>query len=337
VVRAIQQPEVIAEYRRVYKLPRKDDKSRRVPFEFSFKVIDDKDVDAFSLAGGPIYVSKALLDYTPSDDELAAVLSHECAHVAFHHVEQLIRKQKKVNSAQLWGLLATIVAGAAGGGAMASAASNLLIGGQLVTIAMTSGYGRELETEADRVGLMTMKYTPYQPLAMMTFMQKLASDQILHGNPDGGILQSHPFANQRVTAIRKLLVDQGQSVDQGAQRQVSGAFRVEAVPVVKAGQERAELRLNGNLLYLVAASDGKDGPIARAQRMAQQIEQLFHENVTFNDVRLSPDKRAVWMKGVAVIQVLPEDATAAGNTAVADKAYKQIINALSNEKLSSKG
>jgi predicted Zn-dependent protease len=335
VVAAIQRPDIAAEYRRVYKLPRKDDKSRRVPFEYIFKVVDaPKEVNAFSLAGGPIYVTTGLLNYTVSDHELAAVLAHECSHVAFHHVEQLVRKQKKVNAAQMWGLLATVIAGAAGGGAAAAAASNLLIGGQLVSIAMTSGYGRDLETEADRIGLLALRHTQYQPLAMMTFMQKLSRDHQLHGSPDAGIFQSHPFANERVNAIRKELIAQGKAVDLGAQREVSGAFRVEAVPMVSAGREQAELRLNGQRLYLVAAGENGQSPIARAQRMAKQLEQLFHESITFNDVRLSPDKRAVWMKGVAVIQVYPEDASAGGEE-VADKAYKRIMQAMWQEKLSS--
>ena len=147
LVRSFERPEIIAEYKRVYKLPKKEDNARRVPFEFSFKVLDTaKEVNAFSLPGGPIYVTKGLLNYATSDHELAAVLAHECTHATFHHMEQLLRKQKKLSSAQLLGLLATIAVGVAGGGAAAGAAGNLLMGAQLVSIATLSGYGRELES-----------------------------------------------------------------------------------------------------------------------------------------------------------------------------------------------
>src|SRR5262249_439382 len=53
-------------------------------FNYSFRVVDDKDVNAFSLPGGFIYVNKGLLDYVHSDDELAGVLAHEVAHAAHH-------------------------------------------------------------------------------------------------------------------------------------------------------------------------------------------------------------------------------------------------------------
>jgi predicted Zn-dependent protease len=335
VLAAIQREDIVAEYKRVYHLPRPEDHSRRVPFEFSFKVVDTtKEINAFSLSGGPVYVTKGLMDYATSDDELAAVLAHEVSHVMFHHVEQLMKKQKKVQSAQLIGLLATLIAGAAGGGAMASAAGNIMMAGQLVSLATMTGYGRELESEADRVGVHALAGTRYSPVAMMTFMQKLARDERLRGNPDNGILQDHPYSNERVTSIRKELTEIGYRVDPGTQRQVSGSFRVEAVSQRLNGQEVGEVRLNGNLLFIAAAGEGDLGPAERARKIARQMEDLFLQNVTFNDVVQTPDKGAVLMKGVPVIRPYPEDAAVMGSAAaVTERAYKEILRALWREKL----
>lgn len=337
VVQAIQRSDVLAEYRRVYQVPKKDDRSKRVPFEFSFKVVDTtKEINAFSLAGGPIYVTKGLMDYTSSDHELGAVLAHECAHVAYHHVEQLVRKQKKINSTQIWGLLAAVIAGGLGGGAAASAAGNVLMAGQLVSIATLTGYGRELEHEADRIGVRAMSGTKYHPLGMLTFMQKLARDDRLRGNPElrAGIFQSHPYSNERVAAIRKEVEALGYRADTGAERQVSGDFRVVVSPHALNGKEAAELRLAGTVLYVVAA--GEDGLTApdRAHKIARQIEALFADNLTYNDVRQSPDKTALLLKGIPVIRVLPEDAAAAGTPAAAtERAYNAIMRALLREQL----
>jgi predicted Zn-dependent protease len=335
VCQAIQRTEIIAEYKRVYKLPRREDRARRVPFEFTFKVVDaPKEINAFSLAGGPIYVSKELMDYATSDDELAAVLAHECAHVAYHHVEQLVKKQNTLNKAQLWGLLAAVIAGAAGGGAAASAASNVLLGAQLVSVATLSGYGRELEHEADRIGVRALAGTKYHPLGMLTFMRKLARDDHLRGNPDPGIYQSHPYSNERVTAIRKEVKALGYPTDPGTERRVSGTFRVEVSPQQLNGRNVCELRLNGNLLFVVAAGEGDAAPAERAQRMAALIQNLFIENLTFNDVKQSPDKGMVLLKGIPVIRVYSEDAAVAGSIAAAsDRAYNQILRALWKEKL----
>src|SRR5439155_564289 len=55
IVQAFNRPEIIAEYRKLYHMPHAEDKSRRVPFEFTFKAVDStKEINAFSLAGGSV-------------------------------------------------------------------------------------------------------------------------------------------------------------------------------------------------------------------------------------------------------------------------------------------
>jgi Zn-dependent protease with chaperone function len=344
VVRAMERTEVIRELQRVYNLPKRGDKSRRVPFEWSFKVVDGprverpggggREINAFSLAGGPIYFTRGLMDYAPSDHELAAVLAHECAHVAFHHVEQLVKKQRKASQQQIWTLLAALLIGAAGGGQAGAAASNVAIGAQLVSIATLTGYGRELEHEADRVGVLALAGTDYHPLGMLTFMQKLARDDHFRGNPDYGIFQSHPYSNERVAALKKQLVALGYKTDPGTQRAVSLAFRVTTEPTRIMDRPAIDLRLNGNLLYTVVAGDGDLTPAQRATRMASQIEGLFYDNLTYNDVKRSPDKSMLLLKGIPVIRVFSEDAAVAGSPeAATERAYREIIRALLKEQI----
>lgn len=335
VMEAMSEPRIAAEYRRVYKLPRKDDKSRRVPFEYSFKVVDTtKEINAFALPGGPIYVTRGLMDYVGSDHELAGVLAHECAHVAFHHSEQMIRKANKSRGTQLWALLATIIAGAAGGGSALSAAGNIFLGSQYVMQAAMSGYSQDLESEADRIGVLALTDTSYNPLGMLTFMEKLARDDNRRGNPDFGIYQSHPYSNQRAAAIKKELLALGYRIDPGAVRQVNGSFRTEVEPLRKDGQEAAEVRLNGKLVFLVVAGEDNLTPRERANRIAARLSAMFSESLGFNDVRKSPDGTAVLLKGIPVIRVYPEDAAAAGGTeAAVDRAYKEIMRALIAEQL----
>lgn len=336
VVDAIERPEIAEEYKRVYRLTGRGDKSRRVPFEFNFKLVDtSKEINAFSLAGGPVYVTRGLMDYTASDDELASVLAHECAHVAFHHVQQLTKKEKKANAAQIWGLLATVLAGAAGGGQAAAAASNLLVTSQLVSIATLTGYGRELETEADRIGVMALRGTKYNPLGMMTFMQKLSRDERLRGNPDGGIFQSHPYSSERVAACKHELEQFGIATDSAAQRKVGGVFRVQVVPTRFNGKDATDIKLNDGLVFTVVAGEGTASAQERAERIAKQMETMFIENLTFNDVKQSADKSTVFFRGQPLIKVYPEDAAVMGGSAesVTERAYKEVIKALWREKL----
>src|SRR5436853_7602108 len=122
-------------------------------------------------------------------------------------------------------MLAAVIAGAAGGGQVASAASNVLAAGQLVQIATMTGYSRRLEAEADRVGVEALVDSKYNPVAMLTLMQKLARDERLRGNPDYGIFQDHPYSNERVAAIKTQLEKLHFATDTGTQRKVSGSFR----------------------------------------------------------------------------------------------------------------
>lgn len=335
VLRGIQSPKVIAEYKREYHLPRKDDHSKRVPYEFNFKVLDTtREINAFSLAGGPMYVTRGLLDATTSDDELAAVLAHECTHTCFHHVEQMMRKERKIQTAQIWTMLAAVIAGAAGGGAAAAAASNVALGSQFVGIAAMTNFSRDLETEADRIGVMALTNTHYSPVAMLTFMQKLEHQDDLHANPNYGIYMDHPYTNERVDAIRKQLMTLGYQVDPGTLRAVSRRFKVTATPLRKDGKDVAELRLNGNLMMTVVAPEGGLDPVERGERMAKELESLFAQNVTFNDVRMNSEKSAVLLRGIPVVKVLPADGAAGGGvTVVAEKVQSEIIRALWKEKL----
>jgi len=335
VLRAMEREEIIADYKKTYRLPKREDRALRVPFEFTFKVVDaPKEVNAFSLAGGPIYVTTALMDYAPSDHELAGVLAHECAHVSYHHVEQLVKKQKKASAAQLWGMLAAVIAGVAGGGRALSSAVPVLAGAQLVSVATLTGYGRELEHEADRVAVVALARTSYHPGGMLTFMQKLARDDRLRGNPDLGIYQSHPFTNERVDALRKHMATAGFAADQAALRKVSSVFRVAAMPQRVQGRDVVELRLGGNLLFIVAAGDGERSAAERAQNMVRQLETLLADNLSASDVRQSADGSVLTLKGIPVFRVLPEDAAVAGSAAEAtERAKNEILRALLQEKL----
>ena len=70
-------------------------------FQYVFKIVDDKDVNAYCMPGGFVYVCKGLLDKVRSDDELAGVLAHEISHAAHHHILKLLKEQSKIQKATL--------------------------------------------------------------------------------------------------------------------------------------------------------------------------------------------------------------------------------------------
>src|SRR4026209_1971954 len=121
----------------------------RVPgprFPYQARVVDATEINAFSLPGGYIYVNRGLIQAVRSEDELAAVIAHEMAHVAERHgTEQATRAYGAQAGVSL---LARLLAGRdrrLGPGEQ--------IAGALGVNALFLKFGREAENEADRVGL----------------------------------------------------------------------------------------------------------------------------------------------------------------------------------------
>jgi Zn-dependent protease with chaperone function len=102
--------------------------------------------NASAMANGAIWVFTGLMD-TMSDDEMAVVLGHELAHYTHEHVR---RNASRGTLAQILGVGAAVAASQIGD---ATAQQAVALGGQLGLSAFMSGYSRDLEDQADRVGL----------------------------------------------------------------------------------------------------------------------------------------------------------------------------------------
>jgi predicted Zn-dependent protease len=314
IIAATKSQEIVEEYLKRYHMPRPNDRSKRVPFEFRFHLVQSKtprkEVNAFSFAGGPVYVTTDLMEYARSDDELAAVLGHEVAHVCFHHVAQLVNRQAKAQKGMIWAALASIMLGVGGA---ATEAAGALYGAQLYSIAKLSGYGRDLEREADRVGIDLLTHTSYSPVGMLTFMKKLARDEARRGDPDFGIYQSHPYSSERTELIEDRLRELKIAFDPATQRRIGNSFVVEVRREQEAGQQLGEVRLNGRLMCRLAEPGDETSAYERAQQVARQLDDLFLErNITIRDLRVAEDGATLLARGRPLLTILPGDARLAG-------------------------
>lgn len=206
--------------------------SRLSAFEYTFKVVKDDDVNAFSVPGGFIYVNEGLLKDVQSDDELAAVLAHEIAHAAHRHLVTLMKEKNKVDILSLPLLLAAVLG-------KGREAGNLLVTQQLLSTALTSGWSVKAELDADNTGFAYMLKSKYHPVAMLTFLERLAfRERRSTAKIDYGIYRTHPPSKERVDALNSLLKDADLPV---ARSLVTTSFRVTADPspaglVVKFGE-----------------------------------------------------------------------------------------------------
>lgn len=277
------------------------------PFEpdltYTFKVIDSKDVNAFSLPGGYIYLNKGLIDRTESDDELAGVIGHEIAHAACHHLRQLMSKARKFD----WATLAVLLAGAATGADVSHAA----ILTQVITQARVSGYGVKYETESDKFAVEYLMKTPYDPVGVLTFMEKLARDDSRRGgHVDMGIYQTHPLSKDRVDALIKILQQKQIPIDR---RKVTSTLKVSTKQVKVGGQPAGELWL-GNTLITVLGEEGNRTPKERVEAISGRLDALLNEKLSMMDVRLGPEERSIWIGKTRILQITPEDAKLSGKT-----------------------
>ena len=163
--------------------------SGRTEIAYSFKVLNHNEVNALACPGGFIYVFKGLIDYMPSDTELAGVLGHEVGHVAKKHTVNSIEKQ-------LWTTLALIVAtGGRGGMSLIGAAQQALF----------AGYSRTDERGADKEGFYNTVNAGFNPYAMLITANKLEDLAEQGGGASYGLFSSHPEPVERVKRIQKYL------------------------------------------------------------------------------------------------------------------------------------
>ncbi|HYH01022.1 MAG TPA: M48 family metallopeptidase [Terriglobales bacterium] len=160
---------------------------------FQFHVIPQKEINAFALPGGPMFVNTGTLTAAENEAELAGVMAHEMAHVYMQHS---IKQAKKGAITQgLAGLLGGIL-GNVGGVVGGLAQAGVQIGGGMVMMK----YSRGDETEADTVGAIILYKAGYNPKSMADFFQKL-EQQGGRGGPQ--LLSSHPNPGNRMQEIQK--------------------------------------------------------------------------------------------------------------------------------------
>jgi len=165
-------------------------------FDYQFAVVRDPRVNAFAVPGGFVYVNSGLLAKVKNEDELAAVLGHEIAHVHAHHVVRQQEATQALNYAALLGTLLSVVQPAAG--ALASAAS----------ASVTLQYQRQFEQEADYLGARYLQASGYDPRAMLDFFKQLADENRIAPSGAPPYLQSHPVTDERLNHLEAVLKTQ---------------------------------------------------------------------------------------------------------------------------------
>ena len=211
---------------------------------FQFHVVAQKEINAFALPGGPMFVNIGTITAASNEAELAGVMAHEMAHVYMQHSA---KQQDKSSLLQGLAGLAGAAVGALGGAAGTAAQTGIQIGAGTLLLK----YSRGDEAQADGVGAIILWKAGINPIALADFFQKLAAE----GNNGPQFLSDHPNPGNRRTAIQAQIKDwptQQYSSDSdqfaGVRKHVTGVQAYDAKEIAagaKNGRWTAENKKNG--------------------------------------------------------------------------------------------
>jgi len=162
-------------------------------FRYSFKVVNVREINAFALPGGPMYVNRGMIEAAKNEGEVASVIAHELSHVALRHGTAQASKATKYQIGEIAGaVLGAIIGGTAG--KVVSAGTSFGLGTAFMR------FSREYERQADLLGAQIMARAGYDPRDMANMFRTIER-QSGSGGPE--FLSDHPNPANRYEYINK--------------------------------------------------------------------------------------------------------------------------------------
>jgi predicted Zn-dependent protease len=166
---------------------------RHPEFQYSFDVVDQREINAFALPGGPMYLNRGMIEAAKTEGEVAGVMAHEISHVALRHGTAQATKGQKFQIGSVLGQIAGAVIGGTAGSIIAQ-------GSQFGLGAYFLKYGREYETQADILGAQILARAGYDPREMANMFKTIQAEG---GRSGPEWLSSHPDPGNRYNNIIK--------------------------------------------------------------------------------------------------------------------------------------
>lgn len=219
---------------------------RRGYLEYSGGLIKDERVNAFALPGGRIYLTTGMRDFLRSKHELAALLGHEVAHVDMSHHYRVYQRSREMLLPNL--LVAVLTRGSA----------PAMLVADLIATGAINRYGKDLEREADALGVELVQKAGFDPVGALTTLERLWGYQLQRPRPELGVYATHPELEERIANVGRRISELGLRVR-----------RKSAVPILVPSLEREgdrwSLRIDGlEVLSLPEASGDLAGSALKA-------------------------------------------------------------------------
>jgi Zn-dependent protease with chaperone function len=162
-------------------------------FQYTFQIINARDINAFALPGGPMYVNRGMIEAARNEGEMAGVMAHEISHVALRHATAQATKQSNPLN-QILGGVAIL------GGAILGGETGAVLGQSIYKGVFVNPYSREYETQADVLGAQIMARAGYDPRDLANMFQTIANQG---GSRSPEWLSSHPDPGNRFNNINR--------------------------------------------------------------------------------------------------------------------------------------
>ncbi|NJD55365.1 MAG: peptidase M48 [Nitrospirae bacterium] len=164
---------------------------------YHFAILDSDEMNAFACPGGTIFITKGMLMSASTEDELAAILAHEIAHISHRDGISSIKKSRWTEATAIIGSKAAQNYGPQ----QLSQLTGIFEGSvdDIVKTLVVRGYGKTQEYDADKAALIYLSGSGYNPEALKDVLERMVSSG---KGSEGGIMKTHPGTTDRIDNIR---------------------------------------------------------------------------------------------------------------------------------------
>ena len=158
-------------------------------YDYNITVLDNPQINAFTIPGGNIYVFSGLISFCDSPEQLAAVLAHEMGHVEKRHTVDRLAREFSLS------VLFSIMTG-----------GDTVLLSDLYQTLISSGFSRSQEKEADQFALNLLEDASISPKSIASFFRKLNRENLAYDEKIE-LVMTHPHNNSRIKASLNHEVD----------------------------------------------------------------------------------------------------------------------------------
>ncbi len=261
------------EKKRIYSVAEKIiNVTERKDVEYTFKLLDIPEVNAISIPGGFIYVFKGLIELIDSDDELAAVLAHEIAHIERKHGITIYKKSTK---AMFYNMILLAL----------TKNEYIALAADMISTALLQGFGREAELEADYFALHYLIKANINPVAMLSFFDQLK--RISSHYPDllKDYFQEHPPISERIKIVENHLKSKNIDFTKGR----GYRFSKELIPRKAFNGRNVGIVTDGEKVLITFYDSNKHFSVfERTKEFCKKVNSLLNTNIKNYEIKVLP-------------------------------------------------